>query len=202
MSEWTIEFHQRSILGGTHHFWAMRNEKGRIERELHGFATEPDGRVKSTGWPWQTDDHIGVYDIDRKALNSGAFWDVLRRNFDAEYQVEPHAVVFKGAKADALSKWRNATRIAAPINAAKIGYRVVGLSEPAENSNAVAYTFGKAMGVVPPPLKDPRTGKETYRPGWGKDLMETLRKRRSGAAQRSRKNQIRTIHEYPEGPDN
>jgi hypothetical protein len=200
MADWKIELHQRSILGGTHLFWALRNDRGDIEREFHGFATAPDGSVKSIGWPWQSDDHIGMYEISRKDLSRDSkFWHVLGENFDAEHIVEPHEVAFSGSKSDALARWQKGAGLASQINNAKIGYELINIFGRAENSNAVAFTFGEETGLRTPRLTDPRSGVTAFTPGWDNDLRNHLDQTRLRRKRLSRDNLI-DIKKLEHGP--
>lgn len=170
--QWSIELHQRSILGGTHLFWALRNPQGRIDREVHGFATGPQDDIKPHSMPWQGDDTIKLYEIDRAELRKERFDRVLGGSFDAEFQVEPHETAFVGPRDEALKIWRKGLSVADAVNSANIDYRLVGVLEPGDNSNSVAYTLGKYAGLKTEGLRDPRTGARSYTPGWGSDLFE------------------------------
>jgi hypothetical protein len=149
LADYSIEARSLRVAGiGSHDFWVMRDDSGRIIAELHGLATS-----RETGHPVP----IGT-DACRFSLQ------VWHYAHDAEYAraqgVAPTAmsyvrddqhsrVVLQAPREEVFARWQSAVDAAAPLNRLDLDYPAYGvkLFGPTINSNSTYRTLGEVMGV-------------------------------------------------------
>lgn len=165
--DWKIELRYSPIFHRGHAFLALVDDRGETARELHGLA-----RSKHTGQlvPMGMDDaDLEVEDYERKP---GA--DRGRLNG----KISDIATVASGSKDEMEKTWSRGAQAGAAINAKKFDYKAHDLSYELgtnggqiQNSNSVAFTLGKAMGLdLSRALQD--KGMTRTFSGWDRDLLK------------------------------
>lgn len=146
--QFTIEFAELPIVMGAaaHNYIVLKDDQGRILREMHGLATGSDGQPKEIGW--LSTDKIVVYERSYS----------LFENPDGA-----RATVFSGSEAQAFALWERAQQAMLLVNEQNIPYSTFGFSifSDTKNSNAAASTLMAAMGLAEPNLSwklDPGSG--------------------------------------------
>jgi Ca2+-binding RTX toxin-like protein len=116
-----------------HNFLRLRGPDGSIQGEMHGLATSSDGSIKAIGY--LSSDRLKAYDLQNPA-------DFYSR------PGQPSQVLFEGSLADVAAKWGVAQNAMEQLNNMDLGYPPGGFTGP--NSNSVAHTLIKAMGLTQP----------------------------------------------------
>ena len=151
---WSIEKLQYPLalrLAG-HNYLALRNDKGEIIYELHGLATNKETNT----WTY-----VGMGNNELLQV-----WKFDTSIFGTTKSVLPGIVLRTGNETLIVSLWEKAENCANRINQKNIPYPPLGISlYETENSNAVAHTLAKCMG-----LEDKRVG--IIIPGEKTDLLK------------------------------
>ena len=134
---YSIVFAQLPIVGGTagHNYVALLDDAGNVVKEMDGLATNSNGQPIPIGT--NSTDTLKVYEFN------GAYF----YNSSAS-----QATMFSGTAADAQALWARAQDAMAAINALNLAYPTYGFNifSPTVNSNSVASTLAKAMGLDEP----------------------------------------------------
>ena len=140
---------QLPLVGGTagHNLIAVLDPNGRAIHELNGLATSKDGEIKPIGY--LPSDRLYVHN-EKEA--KGFFYNPSQNQ----------EVVFEGSYNEVMKKFNLGYEIGQEINKRNFPYPILGLGE---NSNSVASTLLKGMG-----LRDPDLGK-ALTPGEGSLLI-------------------------------
>jgi hypothetical protein len=157
-----IELHYLPIAHRGHAFLKLVDTDGTTVGELHGLA-----RSKNTG-------KIVSMGMD------GA--DLVVQHEDGERfedRTQRIAAVASGSADNMKKLWAAGQKAAAGINKEKFDYKASDLSYEAgtdggqiQNSNSVAYTLGRAMGVdLDAAVR--AAGVDRRFPGWGRDLLDS-----------------------------
>ena len=171
MSEvkYRIELRQIDVKGlnARHYFWV----KTRVD--IDPTKKDPKGRETTTvlgelhGFPY--DREMG----DFRTFSMGG--DQLRmqkfsgqNGYYANSRRLPHVVAFEGTKAQVDARWNAGVEMDNYLNKTRTEYNPLD-----DNSNALNTTTGKAMGLRPRKILDPRVGGEAvqpFTPGLGRDV--------------------------------
>ncbi len=136
---WSIEKAQTSLLFGlaAHNYLILRNDKGFVQKELHGTPTEPDGTfIRVAILPGRT---LRVMEFDAP--------------LEGDRNYKPSGVTaYKGSEGDTKKKWSEALICADSISDKKLPYPTLGfnLEEDTVNSNSVATTLLSCMNLPSP----------------------------------------------------
>lgn len=162
MSTYKIVKVQYPIVGvAGHNFVVMLDDQNRVVSELQGLATKEQcdeyGNYREKPIGFLLSDRLKAY------------------NMNTKYMYEPHylqQIVFEGTKAEVEAKWQLGQMALVDINQQDLHYPLVGVIDVKEsplngpeNSNSVASTVLKAMGLSDPDLSWRLT------PGEGKQLI-------------------------------
>lgn len=135
--KWSIHFMQHPLVFGLagHNYIALYNADGHILSELHGLATNP-----ATG-EWR---YIGTRSTDLLKV-----WEFDASKYYMASKNFPGRVLAEGSEHEILDLWEKAQQCKDPINRRNISYPAFGFSIKNEtfNSNSVAYTLTKCMGL-------------------------------------------------------
>ena len=156
-----IELHYRPIAHRGHAFLRFVDSNGETVGELHGL-----GKSKNTG---------KIMDMGM----DGA--DLMVRHEDGEHFRENTkliAAAASGSNEQMAKLWAQGQNAAEDINSKKFDYKASDLSYEAgtgggqiQNSNAVAFTLGRAMGIdLDGAVR--REGVARKFPGWARDLLD------------------------------
>ncbi len=200
MSQFQIELHQYHIpatLGiGVHRFLVlvevMPNGTRIPLNELHGLATARDGSRKTSGfgiigdqiavWEWQRTgsndgksigefDKLGTSEIEGK---NEYYFSYLENEY---VDLEEGKIIFESNDYNStLNEWNEAKNEGISVNTKNISYNLLNwifFSDPATNSNAVAYTLSKVIGDVASILDTLDFG-WVLDPGWKQNLNEFI----------------------------
>lgn len=133
---WSIEKLQRPLvfrLAG-HNYFALRNSKGEIVSELHGLATN----AETNKWTY-----VGTGNGELLKV-----WEFSTSIFGETNTILPGIVINKGDEKSVRLLWEKARVCGNLINQKNIPYPPFGVKMyETENSNAVAYTLAKCMGI-------------------------------------------------------
>lgn len=156
---WRIELRYLPIAHRGHAFLALVNDRGEVERELHGLA-----RSRNTG----------------KEMTMGMDGSELfvADNNGQRMDGKVIAAVASGSREELQRIWSRGASARAAINARNFDYKAHDLSYELgtdggqiQNSNSVAFTLGKAMGLdLDRALRDADMTR-TFS-GWGRDLLD------------------------------
>lgn len=156
---WRIELRYLPIAHRGHAFLALVDEKGRVAGELHGLA-----QSKNTG-------KVVPMGMDGSDLVIGDFPQ-------RKYGGQTIADVASGSKEDMEKIWAQGQRTGAMISGKKFDYKAHDLSYELgtdggqiQNSNSVAFTLGKAMGLDLDRALREKGMTRTFS-GWGRDLLD------------------------------
>jgi len=134
---WSIQFMQHPLLFGFagHNYLALRAQDGTIVSELHGLATDPG----TNSWKY----------IGSKATDILRVWEFGSSKYYIAEKTFPGIILKEGAKEEIERLWSMGQSCAHPINMKNIAYPPYGFSFKNEttNSNSVAYTLAKCMGL-------------------------------------------------------
>ncbi|MDO4644109.1 MAG: hypothetical protein Q4A74_09735, partial [Cardiobacteriaceae bacterium] len=149
LNRYTIVKSQLPLLGGIagHNFIAVLNPNGQVIHELNGLATSKDNKIKPIGY--LPSDKLKVYN---ETEVHGFFYRPSQKQ----------EVVYKGSYDEVMEKFNEGYEIGQKINDKNFHYPFMGLGE---NSNSVASTLLKGMGLSDPDLGWPLT------PGEGSLLL-------------------------------
>ncbi len=139
VGNWSIEKAQTGLFFelAAHNYLILRDDKGLVQKELHGTPTEPDGT------------------FIRVAILPGRTLRVMEFNtpLDGDRSYKPSGItVYKGNREDTLAKWDSAHACSESINKEKLPYPTLGfnLEEDRVNSNSVATTLLSCMNLPSP----------------------------------------------------
>jgi hypothetical protein len=163
--DWKIELKYLPIAHRGHAFLALVDGEGNVVRELHGLA-----KSKHTGQIAE----MGMDDADLVASQD--------RRFD-ERKTKFISIAASGSREEMERLWARGATTAEAINGQKFDYKAHDLSYELgtdggqiQNSNSVAFTLGKAMGLdLSGALRD--AGKTRTFSGWDRDLLDPKYKR-------------------------
>lgn len=136
LGNWSIEFKQHPLLFGFagHNYLALRDDSGMIVSELHGLATDKmSGTWKYIGS--RPSDILQVWEFEKGKYLSGTSF--------------PGIILKEGTGEDVRMLWNSAETCMEEINRKRIPYPPYGFSLRNEtlNSNSVAYTLSRCMGL-------------------------------------------------------
>lgn len=133
----SIRFLQHPLVFGFagHNYLALYDAEGTIISELHGLATNPE-----TG-KWR---YIGTRSTDLLKV-----WEFDTSKYYLAAKNLPGITLAEGNMDDMKKLWNQARECKNPINERNISYPAFGFSIKNEtiNSNSVAYTLAKCMGL-------------------------------------------------------
>jgi len=163
--DWKIELKYLPIAHRGHAFLALVDGEGNVVRELHGLA-----KSKHTGHLTE----MGMDDADLVASQ-----DVL---FD-EKKTKSISIAASGSREEMERLWARGATTAEAINGQRFDYKAHDPSYELgtdggqiQNSNSVAFTLGKAMGLdLSAALQD--KGMTRTFSGWDRDLLDPKYKR-------------------------
>ena len=151
---WSIQLMQQPLVFGIagHNYLVLRNNKNIIQEELHGLAT--DGITGA--WKYIGNDSTDILTV----------WKFTSPHFYLAQKNYSGTALAEGDERTMVSTWRKAAPCVTQINNLHISYPPYGMNirGDTENSNSVAYTLTRCMG-----LDAEHLGLIT--PGWGKDLL-------------------------------
>lgn len=134
---WSIQFMQHPLLFGFagHNYLALRDADGSIISEIHGLATD-----NITGM-WK---YVGTNSTDILQV-----WQFENPHFYLAEKTFPGIILTQGTEQEMKSVWAQGAACEQPINTQRIPYPPYGISFKNEttNSNSVAYTISKCMGL-------------------------------------------------------
>lgn len=151
---WSIQFMQHPLLFGFagHNYLLLRAPDGTVATELHGLATDE----RTNEWKY-----IGSNKTDLLQV-----WEFTSTKYIAG-KTFPGILLTQGSQEEMEGLWQQAKGCMEPINEKRIPYPSYGFSLKTEtmNSNSVAYTLTKCMG-----LDTKHIG--IWTPGSTKDLLK------------------------------
>lgn len=168
--KYRIELRQIEVkaLNARHYFWVKTRvdidptKKDRKDREkitvlgeMHGFPVDPEtGEVRGFS---MGGDNLGLVDPTGPSMH-----------FEPSQRL-PHVVaVEKSSREEIDARWDVGRAAGEFVNKTRTKYNPL-----SDNSNAMATTVGRAMGLRPRKILDPRVGGEAvqpFTPGLGRDL--------------------------------
>ena len=162
--KWRIEFRYLPIAHRGHAFLALVDDKENVAGELHGLAYSKHAPMKPTRAPMM----IGVDGSDLVATHFGGL----------RYGGKPISTVGSGSREEMEKLWADGLEAAKAINSKKFDYKAHdpayefgGKGGEIQNSNSVAFTLGKAMGLdLSGALRD--AGMTRTFSGWDRDLLD------------------------------
>lgn len=163
---WSIELRYKSIAHRGHAFLALVNDRGKVERELHGLAhsRNPGKEEQGTG----------------EAVKMGMDGSELFVADDAGQRMggKVIATVASGSPEELQRIWSRGAGARAAINARNFDYKSHDPSYELgtdggqiQNSNSVAFTLGKVMGLDLDRVLREKGMTRTFS-GWGRDLLD------------------------------
>lgn len=163
--DWKIELKYLPIAHRGHAFLALVDHDGKVDRELHGLA-------KSKHTEQLVD--MGMDGADLVATQE--------RHMD-EKETKPISIAASGSREEMEKLWARGATAAEAINGQKFDYKAHDPSYELgtdggqiQNSNSVAFTLGKAMGLdLSRVLRD--NGMTRTFSGWDRDLLDPKYKR-------------------------
>ena len=164
MGNWSIELRYLPIAHRGHAFLALVDDKGDVAGELHGLAYSKHTPNKSTRDPLM----LGV---------DGS--DLVATHFEgSKYGGKRISAVGSGSREEMEKLWADGIEAANAINSQKFDYKAHdpayefgGKGGQIQNSNSVAFTLGKAMGLdLSGALRD--AGMTRTFSGWDRDLLD------------------------------
>jgi hypothetical protein len=163
--DWKIELKYLPIAHRGHAFLALVDHDGKVIRELHGLA-----RSKHTGQIAE----MGINDADLVASQD---------RLSDEKKTKFISIAASGSREEMERLWARGATTAEAINGQKFDYKAHDPSYELgtdggqiQNSNSVAFTLGKAMGLdLSRALRD--NGMTRTFSGWDRDLLDQKYKR-------------------------
>ncbi|AWZ01727.1 Hint module [Rhodobiaceae bacterium] len=120
----------------------------------------------------------GLEHTARREYQSGDTTWIANEGFYTS-QRNPFVVAFSGSEIDVMSRWAAAAgSVVDAINSQDFDYELIGLFEPGQNSNSVAYSVGLLMGITPDlsQVVDGRNFENSLNaPGWERNLIQQTR---------------------------
>lgn len=163
--DWKIELRYLPIAHRGHAFLALVDQDGKVVHELHGLA-----KSKHTGELMD----MGMDDADLVATQD--------RRMD-EKKTKPISIAASGSREEMERLWARGATTAEAINGQKFDYKAHDLSYELgtdggqiQNSNSVAFTLGKAMGLDLSRALQEKGMTRTFS-GWDRDLLDPKYKR-------------------------
>lgn len=164
--DWKIEFRQKPIAHRGHAFLALIH-KGEVVRELHGFG------------------HSRHTDERQMLATDGAHLRGTESHPDTLRDTKSIGVVKAGSKEEIGKLWAKGASAASAITEGNFDYKAHDPSYELgtdggqiQNSNSVAYTVAKAMGLAAEADRLLHEQKESRRfSGWNRDLLDPKYKR-------------------------
>lgn len=161
---WSIELRYLPIGHRGHAFLALVDDRGDVAGELHGLAYSKHAPMKPARDPMK----LGVDGSDLVATHFGGL----------EYGGKPISTVGSGSREEMEKLWADGIEAAEAINSQKFDYKAHdpayefgGKGGQIQNSNSVAFTLGKAMGLdLSRALRD--KGMMRTFSGWDRDLLD------------------------------
>lgn len=166
---WRIELRYLPIAHRGHAFLALVDDKGDVVRELHGLAYSKHSPANQPREPMT----LGV---------DGS--DLVATHFEGlKYGGRKISAVGSGSREEMEKLWGRGVQTADAINSQKFDYKAHdpayefgGRGGEIQNSNSVAFTLGKAMGLdLSAALRD--KGMTRTFSGWDRDLLDPKYKR-------------------------
>jgi len=176
---WHIELRRLPIFHRGHAFLALVDNEGRIVRELHGL-----GHSKHTGEAMtMAEDGADLKVIDYKRQADDDKKTDLGPRLKGTGPISTVSTVASGSQQQMEKIWGRGTQAGAAIDAQKFDYKshdpayeFGGRGGEIQNSNSVAFTLGKAMGLdLSAALQD--KGMTRTFSGWDRDLLDPKYKR-------------------------
>lgn len=167
--KWHIELRYLPIAHRGHAFLALVDDKGDVAGELHGLAYSKHAPTKHAREPMK----MGV---------DGS--DLIATHFEGpKYGGKKISTVGSGSREEMEKLWAAGIQTAEAINSQKFDYKAHdpayefgGRGGEIQNSNSVAFTLGKAMGLdLSAALQD--KGMTRTFSGWDRDLLDPKYKR-------------------------
>ena len=99
----------------SHAFWSLKRDDVVIA-ELQGLATDKFGRIDPVGLPFDSSDHLGLYNVTDIELTEGRF-DSFSGEFMSNWRGDTKALsvtsrpVFTGSREDVEARWELATSV-------------------------------------------------------------------------------------------
>lgn len=163
--DWKIELRYLPIAHRGHAFLALVDHDGNVIRELHGRA-----KSKHTGELMD----MGMDDADLVATQDRPM---------GKKETKPISIAASGSREEMERLWARGAKTAEAINGQKFDYKAHDPSYELgtdggqiQNSNSVAFTLGKAMGLdLSRALRD--EGMTRTFSGWDRDLLDPKYKR-------------------------
>ncbi len=153
---YTIQLRQYPLALGMagHNYIVLKDEDGRVLRELHGLATD----MSTQRWK-----SVGIVPTDK--LQVWEFSDPEDFMTESNYS---GTILYRGEEKETLSIWNKTDQCKEKINEMMLSYPPLGIKIGGStiNSNSVAYTLGICMG-----LHMGHIG--LFTPGWGKNLLDS-----------------------------
>lgn len=168
---WRIELKYLPTAHRGHAFLTLIDDKEKTVGELHGL-----GSSKHTGQQMT----IGGDGSDLRGVNHRS---TRRRESPLDGDKSPIATVSVGAKEEMERIWAKGAAAVDAINKEKFDYKSHDPSYKVgtdggqiQNSNSVAFTLGKAMGLdLDRAIRDAGMGRRFS--GWGRDMLDPKRER-------------------------
>jgi hypothetical protein len=166
--DWRIEMRYKPLAHRGHAFLALIDPDGKTQRELHGLAFS---RTARTEMPIGVDGSrlIGheVYGRSKMGRGSSSVGEVAQGSYDK---------IVREAWARGVQAKDEINRVDFDYKGHDPSYELGGDGGRIQNSNSVAYTYGKAMGLdLDKPLRE--AGMERRFSGWGRNLLDPNYKR-------------------------
>lgn len=156
---WRIELRYKSIAHRGHAFLALVNDQGEVERELHGLS-----RSRNTG--------------EQVAMGMDGSELFVADGAGQRMDGKVIATVASGSPEELWRLWSRGARAGAAVNTRNYDYKAHDPSYELgtdggqiQNSNFVAFTLGKAMGLDLDRVLKEKGMTRTFS-GWGRDLLD------------------------------
>ncbi len=173
--KWRIELRYLPLFHRGHAFLALVDDRRQTVRELHGPAYSKHTSKPMAMGPDGSD--LKVEDYDRRP--DGKTDMGPRLNGD----MSDIATVASGSREQIEKTWARGVQTGAAINAEKFDYKAHdpayefgGRGGEIQNSNSVAFTLGKAMGLDLSAALQAKGTTRTFS-GWDRDLLDPKYKR-------------------------
>ncbi|MEJ7745653.1 MAG: calcium-binding protein [Luteimonas sp.] len=132
-----------------HNYLVLLDPNGNVVSEINGLATGSDGTIRP----------IGIFPSDRLKV-----YVSLANFYDPDHS---QATLFSGSLEEVTGRWEQARQAADVLNSMNLPYPPIGIVGAMGNSNAVATTLTKAMGLKKPDFEDritPTDGRDFFDP--------------------------------------
>lgn len=160
---WRIELRRFHVAAGQYHaYLSLVDPSENVVGELHGFAQSKN---------------LTKEERERDAMAKGIDGDNLVARHDklAEEKAEAVATVAAGSREAMAKIWECGRKAVDAINEKQFRYKATDgprdLGGEIQNSNSVAYTLGRVMGLpLDGAIED--AGMRRSFPGWGRDILD------------------------------